>query len=311
MNVDEFKNKRILVVGDIMIDKTIWGDVSRISPDAPVPVVNVTKETITLGGAANAANNIASLGGTALILGIIGNDDPEHLIKELQAKNIQNSLVVDPSRPTTEKVRVVSQGQQLIRVDYEKKHPADANTINKIMQEFDKLLDDVDGIIISDYAKGINSEELMQHIITKAKGKIIVIDSKSKNIDIYKNATVITPNHIDASNITGIEENSEEDTIRIGKVLQEKLNANVLMTRGSKGMTIFEGDNVENIGTKAQEVYDVTGAGDTVVAALTLSLCCGSSLKEAAEIATSAAAVVIRKVGTATVSHDELVKELG
>jgi D-beta-D-heptose 7-phosphate kinase/D-beta-D-heptose 1-phosphate adenosyltransferase len=310
--VSKFNSKKILVIGDLMLDKTIFGDVHRISPEAPVPVVNAKKETFVPGGAANTANNVVSLGGKAYAIGVVGNDEAKNiLLKELEDRNIDvNGVVIDPSRPTTQKVRMLARHQQLLRVDYENNKKIDGNIGKKVEDQVRKILDSVDAVIISDYNKGLNEEELMQSIIQLAnqKKKIVVVDSKSPNYAIFKDATVVKTSHHDASKITGLPIESEEEVMTAGKFMQHSLNCSVLLTRGEKGMTIFENSKVVTIPTKAKEVYDVTGAGDTVVAALTLALCSGASLKEAADIATHAAAVVISKIGTATATVEEILK---
>lgn len=312
--IQKFKGKKVLVIGDLMLDKLIFGDVERISPEAPVQVVNVKKETFVPGGAANTANNVVSLGGIAHLSGILGNDDSmKILVKEFDKRKINHEFsVIDDLRPTTKKVRIVARSQQLVRVDYEDDKTIDEFIEKKLKEKIKQIISNVDAVIISDYSKGLNSEEFMQFVINLAKEnkKPVIVDSKSRNYNIFKNATVITPSHLDAARITNLPMENEEDVVKIGKLLQDSLNCNVLMTRGAHGMTIFEKNSITHIPTKAREVYDVTGAGDTVVAALTLALCSGASLKEAAEIATHAAAVVIGKVGTATVSIEELEEDI-
>ena len=310
--VDQFKNKNILVIGDVMLDKYIWGEVSRISPEAPVQVVNVIKESYAPGGAANVANNIVSLGAQAFMVGIVGNDTTrDKLINELEKKSIDVSgLINDKNKRTIQKVRVIGRNQQLLRFDYEKKGYVDSETENKIFDFISKKINDIDAIIISDYAKGVITKNLMEKLIRlcKEKNKIIVVDPKPKHKEFYKNATLITPNHTEAYQMSGfLDEPSDTDVEKIGKQLLEDLNSTVLITKGEKGMSLFEKNGkVTSIPTFAKEVYDIIGAGDTSVATVALALASGSSFEEAAIIANHAAGITVGKVGTSTVSIDEL-----
>jgi len=310
--IEDFKNKKILVIGDIMLDKYIHGNVTRISPEAPVQIVNVKEEKYVPGGAGNSANNIASLGGQAFISGLVGEDNEKSiLIQELQNKKVNpDGVFTEQDRPTIVKTRVMAMTQQLLRIDYEKKHQIKEETIEKITDYVKTIIPNIDAVIISDYCKGMNSEKLIKQIIEicNQNNKLTIIDTKSKDYLMYKNCTLIAPNHIDAASMTKIDENHEEDLTKIGKRFQQDLNCNVLITRGKKGMTIFEKESIKTIPTKAKEVYDVSGAGDTVVAALTLALCSGATLEESAILATYAASIVISKLGTAVTTIDEIKK---
>jgi D-glycero-beta-D-manno-heptose-7-phosphate kinase len=315
--IKQFKNKKILVLGDVMLDKYIWGDVSRISPEAPVQIVNVGKESYSPGGAANVANNIAALNAKSLMVGIVGNDlTRQQLIAELEKRNIDvTGLIEDQNKRTIRKVRVFGKNQQLLRFDYEKKGYVSTETENNILDFISKKIDEIDAIVISDYAKGTITKTLMEKLINicKEKNKIIVVDPKPKHRDFYKNATLITPNHKEAHEMTGFEEEEtvDADIERMGKKLLEDLNSNILVTKGEKGMSLFEKDGkVTNIPTFAKEVYDIVGAGDTSVATLTLALASGASFEEAAIIANHAAGITVGKIGTSTLNLDELKKSI-
>ena len=309
--IEQFSNKKILVIGDVMLDKYIWGEVSRVSPEAPVQVVKVDKESYAPGGAANVASNVASLNGTTYMIGLVGNDPANKmLISELNSRQINTEgMVEDKNRPTIQKVRVIGKGQQLLRFDYENGNYLDERMETKIFDFVLKRIQNIDAIIISDYAKGIITKNLAEKLISLAneKKKIIVIDPKPKHKHFYKNATLITPNNNEACEMLNIEEKDDNDLIKAGKSLLENLNSALIITRGEKGMAIFEKNNeITNIPTKAKEVYDIVGAGDTVVATLALALASNATLKEAATIANYAAGVTVGKVGTSTVITDEI-----
>jgi rfaE bifunctional protein kinase chain/domain len=313
--IEQFKNKKIIVLGDVMLDKYIWGEVSRISPEAPVQVVNVIKESHAPGGAANVANNIAALNAKSLMVGIVGNDKTkDELSNELKKRNIDVSgLISDENKRTIRKVRVFGRSQQLLRFDYEKKGYVDSKTENNIFDFISKKIDEIDAIIISDYAKGAITKSLMEKLIAlcKEKNKIIIVDPKPEHKDFYKNATLISPNHKEAYEMIGLEEESDADTEKIGAQLLKELNSNVLVTKGEKGMSLFEKNGkITNIPTFAKEVYDIIGAGDTSVATLTLALASGASFEEAAIIANHAAGITVGKIGTSTISIEELKKSI-
>ncbi len=308
--IKNFKNKKILVIGDVMLDKYIWGSVTRISPEAPVQIVEVKKESFVPGGAANAANNIAALGAQTFIIGIVGNDQAkEQLVHSLRKNNIETEFVTDAKRPTIQKVRVMGQNQQLMRIDYENKEFVEEDVEAKVMDKITKLLKMIDAVLISDYNKGFMTRKITEWLIKKCNEnkKPVIVDTKSLNKEFFKNATLMTPNHDEASRLAEIEEKTENDAIRIGNKLMNELNCNVMITRGAKGMLLFTKEGkITDIPTKARQVFDVTGAGDTVSAVMTLGLASGISLKDSAKIANYAAGIVVGKVGTATASVDEL-----
>lgn len=313
--LEEFKSKKILVIGDIMLDKYIWGDVSRISPEAPVQVVNVVRETYEPGGASNVANNVASLGGNSFMVGIVGNDDAKNiLLQELKKRKINTEgIFTDNDKPTIQKIRVMGRSQQLLRVDYEKKEHVHKYIENSIVEFLKKIVKNVDVIIISDYAKGVITNSICSKLIQLSKdyNKSIIVDPKPKHSDFYSNVTLITPNNSEASEMTGIEDGTDEAIAEIGSKLLKQLGTNVLITRGEKGMSLFEKNgNVTHIPTKAKEVYSIIGAGDTVVSTLALALASGAELKEAAMLANIAAGIKVGKIGTASVSIEEIKKEL-
>lgn len=309
--IDRFKSMKILVIGDVMLDRYIIGDVTRISPEAPVQVVNVEKEDNVPGGAANVANNIASLGGSVYMIGIVGDDGSSKTLKrELQKRSIiTDYLITDAKRPTIQKMRAVARGQQLLRIDFEKRDEIGNLTFDKVVETVEKLISKVNLVVVSDYDKGIISKRLMEKIIEIAgkKNKAVIVDPKPQNMDFYKGCTLMTPNHIEASKMAGIEEKNDDDLNNIGEALMAKLDCELIISRGKNGMSLFKRDGkVKHIPTKAREVYDVTGAGDTVVAALALSMSGGASLEDASVIANHAAGLVVGKVGTSTTTVKEL-----
>lgn len=312
--LDEFKNKNIVVIGDLMLDKYIFGKVERISPEAPVQVVSVDKEKYVPGGAANAANNVASLNGGAYLLGIVGNDIAKDiLIDVVKSKSIATEgIVIDSKKPTIQKIRVIGQNQQLLRIDYEDKRYIDNEANLKLLENIKKI-DKIDAIIVSDYAKGTINKEIMCEIKEYAiENKILlIIDPKPKHKDFYKGASLITPNKKEAEEMTGIKIENNSDLEKVGKKLMDELECDVLITTGEKGMSLFErGKGPKHIPTVAKEVYDVSGAGDTVIATLSLALSCGASFNDAAILANHAAGIKVGKLGTAPVALNELKQSL-
>lgn len=312
--LNNFKNSKIAVVGDVMLDDYIFGSVDRISPEAPVPVINVKKESYVLGGAANVLNNLKSLNAQVFAFGIVGNDDNgKRFLKELNSKDINtDGIITDDKRPTAVKRRVIAQNQQLLRMDWEDKSPISSEIEDKILEKIkDKILE-IDAFILSDYDKGVLTERLSKEIIKLAREnkKIITVDPKPKNHMNYVGATSITPNRKEALECMESEKfESEDDLINKMKGLKTKLNLeNLLLTRSEEGMTLFESNEVETISTVAKEVYDVTGAGDTVISVFTLSKIAGAAWFEAARIANTAAGIVVAKMGTATATTDQILE---
>jgi len=299
-----------------MVDKFIWGKVARISPEAPVPVVEVTKDTETLGGAGNVANNITSLGGKAVIISAIGEDNTgRSMIDMLKEKGVNTDhLVFDAHRPTIIKTRIIATNQQVVRVDREIKGVFSHSTESKIIKNIEAVIPKVNGVIISDYAKGVVSQKVLKKAISLSKKhKIpVTVDPKVENFRMYKRVTAMTPNTKEA--IEGMHAKNiatEQDVVNLGKKILKTLNSDsVLITRGEMGMTLVQPDKVTTIPTRAKEVYDVTGAGDTVISTMTLALAAKADLVSAAEIANFAAGIVVGKLGTATASSVELKKTI-
>ncbi|OGD87058.1 hypothetical protein A2164_03850 [Candidatus Curtissbacteria bacterium RBG_13_35_7] len=313
--INKFKNKKILVVGDIMLDKYIWGEVERISPEAPVPVVNVVKESYSPGGAANCANNIASLGAKTYLVGAVGKDEArKKLLTLIKSKKIDIKGIFNVKRMSTiQKIRILAKNQQLLRIDYEKDSYKSSYTENNILKYLKSVTNGVDGVIISTYAKGVITKNIAINLIKMCK-KIeipVIIDPKPISKSFYRNATVVTPNFKEAVEIsrTANCKNTDKDIEKMGLKLVRQLNSAVIITRGEKGMSIFEKNGkFKHIPTYTKEVYDVTGAGDTVVAVLTLALSSQADLVDASKLANFAAGVVVKKVGTATVNNQELME---
>lgn len=315
--LDSFKKQTILVIGDTMVDKFIWGKVVRISPEAPVPVVEITKETETLGGAGNVANNITSLGAKAIIISAIGEDNTgRSMIDMLKEKSINpDYLVYDRYRPTIIKTRIIATNQQVVRVDREIKGVFSSSTESKIIKNIESLIPNADGVILSDYGKGVVSRKVLKRTIDLArKHKIpVTVDPKIENFKKYKKVTTMTPNTkeaIEGMNAKNI--SCERDVEILGQKILKTLDSDsVLITRGEMGMTLIQPNNkVTTIPTRAKEVYDVTGAGDTVISTMTLALAAKADLVSAAEIANFAAGIVVGKVGTATTNPAELKKTI-
>jgi len=311
--VDRFTSARIAVVGDVMLDHYLLGHVTRISPEAPWPVVDVHGDDYRLGGAANVAHNICALDASAVLCGLIGDDDAGARFRDLLIRRrvSPNGLVVDPKRPTTVKMRIIGRQQQMMRVDRETRTPLPTGPVQRqLLDGVERALADATCLVLSDYAKGLFTEGLLKDLIQlAARHRVkVVADPKVANFDAMKGATVVTPNHLEAMQIASGRVKSTEDVQEVGRHLLQRLGGDaVLITLGEQGMALFERDGgYHNIETVAQQVYDVTGAGDTVAAVLALGLACGASMREAATLANAAAGVVVGKVGTATLDRTEL-----
>jgi D-beta-D-heptose 7-phosphate kinase/D-beta-D-heptose 1-phosphate adenosyltransferase len=312
--LSEFRKKKILVIGDLILDRYIWGKVSRISPEAPVPVVEVTHENFLLGGVSNVANNIVSLGGHVTIVGVVGNDRAgEVLLNMLQERKIECVGVFRCPRPTTVKTRVVAHNQQVVRFDREDKDKVDGKLLKELLKYIHRVMSDHDAVIISDYKKGVVSSELIREVLkySRPANIFVSVDPKVGHFHYYKDVSLITPNVNEASIASGIEIKDEKSLINAGRALLRKISCNaVLITRGEHGMSLFEKNRVVHIPTVARNVYDVTGAGDTVIATFTLAHAAGASMEEAAVIANHAAGIVVGEVGTAVATLDQLRKSL-
>ncbi len=304
--IQGFKNRRVLVLGDLMLDKYIWGSVSRISPEAPVPVVEVRKSTTALGGAGNVAHNLQALKAAPLMVGVVGDDEEGRWIK----KNVPDGrgILLDPERPTTVKTRIIAQHQQVVRVDQEVKQAIPSETEDRIVRFIRK--EDIAGIIVSDYNKGIVTKSMMDRVLSHAAEKRIpvFVDPKVENFSLYSPVTFISPNHHEAERVVRHPCRTDAEVEQAGREIMEMISClYLIIKRSEQGMSIFErGKKPVHIPTIAREVFDVTGAGDTVIATAALAMLGGMSVKEAAVMANAAAGVVVGKIGTAVCTPEEL-----
>lgn len=314
--ISGFGNAKVLVIGDLILDQFIWGDVSRISPEAPVPVVWVKRDSFMPGGASNVANNLKSLGATVHLVGVIGDDEHGAVLKgELEQKGIiTKGIFLDVSRPTILKTRVVAQHQQVVRIDREKVGSLSPEIVSRMTSYIERMLDEVDAVIIEDYGKGVITSKLLARIvpIARRKRKILSVDPKEEHFNYYKGATVITPNNHEASRAVGFEIKDSKTLERAGRRLISKLACKIaLVTLGENGMAVFRKNKpMKQIPTVAQEVFDVSGAGDTVIATYTLSLTAGADPIQAAFVSNYAAGIVVGKIGIAVVTPTELLKRI-
>lgn len=310
--LQRFATRTVLVVGDVMLDHFVIGSVERISPEAPVPVVRFAREDYRLGGAANVAANLRALGAQVELVGIVGDDlEAERLRSELQRVNTGTSgLVVDVSRCTTRKTRVVtSRNQQVARIDYESDAAADERTASSLTASIERLAHSAHAILVSDYQKGVVSERVAAAAIAAGRrhGIPVTVDPKVPHATYYAGATLVTPNHHEAEALTHLLTRTDADVTACARRVREITQCdNVLITRGEHGMWLHTGSGDSGYTAEAREVADVTGAGDTVIATLTLALAAGASLQDAARLANRAAGIVVGKFGPATVTREEL-----
>ena len=309
--IDGFRNRKILVIGDLILDRYIWGKVSRISPEAPVPVVDVVDDNFMLGGAANVAGNIVSLGGKAAVLGITGKDGAGEVLRKLLANSGAEPVLIEDPRPTSVKTRVIAHNQQVVRFDMENRDHLSGRQLKKMLALLDEQVSRADAVIVSDYKKGVVSGEMMRHLVKTAKGKFIAVDPKVGHFHLYKGVSLITPNLLEASEGAGQPIKDDASLLRAGRGLLKKLRLSaVLITKGEQGMSLFTRAAVRHIPTAAMKVFDVTGAGDTVIAAFSLAYASGAKMEDAAFIANHAAGIVVAQVGTAAATADELKRSL-
>lgn len=314
--ISKFQKAKVLVVGDLILDEFIWGTVSRISPEAPVPVVWVDSENFMPGGASNVAMNIRSLGGEAYLAGVVGNDSRgEALQGLLRKKGVHcEGVVADKSRPTTQKTRVIAHHQQVVRIDREIVKPIADAVLDDMLAYIREKLPQMNALIIEDYGKGVIVPGLVREIVKIAKrhDKIIAVDPKETHFSYYRGVTTLTPNHHEAAAMVGFKIKDDASLESAGRKMLSKLRCKTaIITLGENGMAIFEdGKKMVKIPTIAQEVFDVSGAGDTVISALTLALASGADSIEAAHISNCAAGIVVGKVGVAVTSQDELMKRI-
>jgi D-beta-D-heptose 7-phosphate kinase/D-beta-D-heptose 1-phosphate adenosyltransferase len=310
--IDRFSSRRITVVGDVMLDRFVIGRVSRVSPEAPVPVVVFEQEEFRLGGAANVANNLRELGGAVDLIGVIGNDDSGTQLKnELAAKGIHSTgLITDLGRRTTTKMRVVTtRNQQVSRIDFESDHEVGAAIEDALASQIDMRARSAQVVLVSDYQKGVVTRRTMAHLVAFAhqNGIPVIVDPKVPHIDYYAGAALVTPNHIEAESATNSRISTNEDARRAAIALRQRIGVeSVLITRGEHGMWLDHGGEDGYLPTSAREVSDVTGAGDTVIATLALAIAAGATMPEAARLANEAAGIVVGRFGASTVSPDEL-----
>ena len=312
--VRRFSRVRLLVVGDLMLDQFIYGKVTRISPEAPVPVVRVAGESFHLGGAANVAANVRALGGQASIIGVVGRDGPgRRLVRDLAELGVGTAGLVRADSPTIRKIRVLAHQQQVVRLDREPTEIPERlcrTVVSRVMREIGRF----HGIVVSDYNKGVVTAELLAKLAERPDGKpMLFVDPKKGNFAHYAGATLLKPNLEAAAAAAGFEVDDERSLHRAGERLLEQWKSEaVLISRGEEGMTLFRrGRPARHFPTTAREVFDVTGAGDTVLAAASLALAAGATFEDAAVLANRAAGIVVGKLGTATASARELLAELG
>jgi D-glycero-beta-D-manno-heptose-7-phosphate kinase len=312
--VAAMREKTVAVYGDVMLDEFVWGDVTRISPEAPVPVVEIRRESVHLGGAANVLANLCSLGARAVLVGVVGNDRAGERVRaelrEAGALDPEENIIVDVSRPTTLKTRIIAHSQTVVRADRESRAPLDGPTEERVVAALKKLLRVADALVVSDYDKGAVTPGALDEVLPLAEvaGVPVLVDPKIRNFNSYRPATLITPNHHEALRVTNSEDDTDEGVARAARAICERLGCrSVLITRGERGMMLLEGGGEPAyVPAAAREVYDVTGAGDTVIATLAASLAAGATLVEAAMLANHAAGIVVGKLGTATAAHEEL-----
>jgi len=314
--LDQFIDRRVLCVGDLMLDRYVYGQVERISPEAPIPVLHTQRETATLGGAGNVVRNIAALGGRVDVIGVIGQDQTGADITKIFAElpSVTTHLLADPSRPTTQKTRYVAGGQQLLRADHESAKPITADIEQKIIHAISTAIEASNVIILSDYAKGVLTPKVVSQAIAlaRATGKIIIIDPKGRDFGRYNGATYLTPNRKELSEAIGRNVTTVAEAETAARhLMQEFQIENILVKLGSEGVCLVRKDKPAlHLHTKAREVFDVSGAGDTVAATLALALASEFTPEQAAELANIAGSIVVGKVGTASVSRDEIEREL-
>lgn len=315
--LSHFPRTKIFVIGDLILDVFVWGKVKRISPEAPVPVVEVERDTLVPGGAANVANNIAALGGMVWIAGLIGKDwEGKRLIEKIKDRKIKtDAIIVDQSRPTTIKTRVVAHHQQVVRIDREIRHEIRGKQIEKIFKVLSKNEKKIDGILIEDYGKGVMTQEFVSRLLEFANEKSIpvAVDPKKGHLLDYRGISFSTPNYEEACFFAGVDQKNDHSNLdEVGSILLDKWDSQaVLITLGERGMCLLQkGEKPYHIETRAKEVFDVSGAGDTVIGTFMTAVLSGASLKEAAFLSNVAAGIVVGKLGTAVVTREEIAGEI-
>ncbi len=312
-HIPNFRDIPILVIGDLILDEYVWGEVYRISPEAPVPVVLVKEESIRLGGAANVANNLKSLGGRPILCGVVGEDlNGDRFLELLKDCGIETDHIIrSPERPTTVKTRIIARSQQVVRLDKETARPVPLDTQRLLLAQVMDAVEEVKGVIISDYKKGVVAKGFMEGLFgglgERRDGIYISLDPKPGNYEAYYGVDIITPNQQEAESFCGFSLDTHEELLRAYETFKKRLGIRqLLITQGAQGMTLFEDDSLYHIPTSARKVFDVTGAGDTVISTLTLAKVSGLTLLESAVLANVAAGIVVGEVGTSVVSVKEL-----
>jgi rfaE bifunctional protein kinase chain/domain len=313
--LEEVRACRVMVVGDVMLDRYVWGRVRRVSPEAPVPVVEVDDEAVRLGGAANVAANVASLGADPVLVGLAGAGDPatRELYSIMKAYGLATDGVVeDPDRPTTVKTRIIAHHQHVVRADRETSREATGETADRIAEVVAAHLDGCDAVILQDYNKGTLSTGVLEKVlpVLLESGLPVTVDPKMERFFDYRRVTVFKPNLREVETALGTRLDEDESVAEAARILRGRLEAeNVLITRGEQGMTLLEADDsVSHVATRAKHVYDVSGAGDTVIATLTTALAAGATVREAAELANHAAGVVVGEVGVVPIEPEALAR---
>jgi D-beta-D-heptose 7-phosphate kinase/D-beta-D-heptose 1-phosphate adenosyltransferase len=314
--LESFSRARVLVFGDVMLDRFVYGSVERMSPEAPVPVMNIERTSDLPGGAANVARNVAGLGGQSVLIGVVGSDEAADQLRGRLAENpaLRAQLIVDASRPTTLKTRFIGERQQILRTDVESKAPLSESVAATVLGQFQAALADTDIVVLSDYAKGVLCDGVVSEAIAAARaaGKQILVDPKSRSFLRYKGTTVLTPNRHELQAACSHECSTDEQVVAGAReILAQGICSTLVVTRGKDGMSIVRDDGTAtHIKTQASEVYEVTGAGDTAVAALAVGLAGGADIGEAVHLANMAAGIVVGKFGIATVTAAEIVAHL-
>ncbi|WFS62575.1 D-glycero-beta-D-manno-heptose-7-phosphate kinase [Pseudodesulfovibrio thermohalotolerans] len=316
--VNALKGHKVMIIGDLMLDHYLMGGVERISPEAPVPVVRVEQESYLLGGAGNVARNIADLGGKPLLIGAVGTDGNGSVLENLcNQAGLSTRLIQDGSRPTTVKTRIIAHNQQVVRVDQERVGPLSPAELDTLFVILEENLPDYPVVILSDYGKGFISREFMDRFMPLVKNRatppMVLVDPKTVNYDLYQGVDLLTPNTKEASEGANLPVSDQESVIDAGRAIFRRLGCrNLLITLGPDGMALFEGEGaVRHIPTFARKVFDVTGAGDTVIATTGLALAAGMDLLTACTLANYAAGVVVAQVGAATATPEDLRETVG
>ena len=314
--VGRFAGRKVMVLGDLMLDRYVWGRVERISPEAPVPVVEVERETYALGGAGNVAANLRALGAEPILVSVVGDDhDGQLLCRALASRGVEpRRVIADRGRPTTVKTRIIAHSQQVVRADRESRAALEGDSLERLLTGLSDELPNCQALVVSDYGKGVVHPGPLEHALSLARrAKIpVCVDPKESHIDHYKGVSILTPNQHEAGYVQGRRVVDEASLLEVGWGLQKRLDAGaVLVTRGPQGMSLFErGGRLTHLPTVAREVYDVTGAGDTVVSVVALGLAAGAELPNACFLSNHAAGIVIREIGTASCSREQLLASI-